>query len=1168
MGPSLKSEETIRDYLLGRVSDETTLEGLEELLFTDEDFCSEVELAEDALINDYVFGVLSDADTESFSATLEDNPERRFKVDLTRRLQEKARARSSQVADERPSFLSSLAFLFHQPAYAGAFAVLLIAAVALVVYFSRRPSSDDLAELRTIYRQARPTETRISEFDYAPFSQLRGAPAPSETNRLRRIENNLIESTEKSASPQAHHALGIFYLTQRDYRKALTELESAARLADSDARIHNDLGSAHFELAMNERKLEDLNQSLEEFTKATELDGNLLPAIFNKSLALQQLGLTREARASWEDYLRKDPSSPWADEARKNLAGLEGLQSLDKPASQVLLDFLAAYRDGDAARAQKIHNETKGLLRDVTVPIQLSRRYLMARQSNNEAEATESIEALRFIGTFEKAQNGESFFFELANFYASADPGKFTSLLQAHDLAASGQNFVEQYKYAEAMPEFEKSRDLFTNAGDPWDAAIAELWAAQFLSGIGSVDEMRRRMSAIVEYSTSRNYKVLLPIAYYWMAMSYFNQSGLSETNRHLKTALRWAEATNNTFGIRYAQDNLTSNYSRLGDMPTALAYASATLDDRGLYYLNHRQSWRQKGTLADLSIKLGFFATAVSLARERLGMIRERPDDVIRLNDSLRQMAQAAQAKGELDEALQCAGESLQLALARDDSKSNTITKAEIHLLLANVQSRKKDFSAALSEYNQALELYHHFPEVRENLYEIHKGRLFCFEQLDRQEEFAVELVNVLKLSEEYRATIREDTLRQSFFANQQIVFDTAATNAIKAGDSRKAFEFVEASKARSLLDFVESGKSIAEVEKGFGAVTRPLTLPEIQARLPENMLFVEYAVLPDRLLLWIVSKTHFDMGAKDIAALELEKKVASYQAAILAKASPAEIRAAGRELYDLLIPPGLSQGQALCLVPDKSLHELAFTTLIAPGGNYLLEEHAIFYSPSASVLVLASENARRKEQLKDESLLSVGNPDFEQQETQELANLQAAETEAKTIAGDYSKPLQLIGSEATKEKFLANLRGVQVVHFAGHFVTNRKSPANSKLLFAQGELRSAELGNYKLPLAKLVVLSACETGFENYNKSEGAIGIARIWLAMGAPVVVASQWKVDSEPTKDLMIAFHHNRKRKGMTSAESLRQAQLEVLRRNETQAPFYWAAFSLFGGYANY
>ena len=97
--------------------------------------------------------------------------------------------------------------------------------------------------------------------------------------------------------------------------------------------------------------------------------------------------------------------------------------------------------------------------------------------------------------------------------------------------------------------------------------------------------------------------------------------------------------------------------------------------------------------------------------------------------------------------------------------------------------------------------------------------------------------------------------------------------------------------------------------------------------------------------------------------------------------------------------------------------------------------------------------------------------------------------------------------------------------------------------------------------------MLSACETGSEIYNKSEGAIGIARTFLALGAPMVIASNWQVDSEPTKDLMIAFHRNRKEKGMSSIESLRQAQL-AMRSGEKAAPFYWAAFSLFGGYGDY
>ena len=413
MGKSLQSEETIREYLLGRVSDETTLEGLEEMLFTDEEFCSQVALAEDDLINDYVFSRLNNADAESFRATLADNPERSFKLELTRALREKALARKLSAAEDKPSFLASLQAFFRQPMYVGAFAVFLVAVLISVVYLSRRNNPDDLAELRSIYQQARPTETRISEFGYAPLPQLRGAPEPGDKNRLRRIEISLIEATEKTPNAQTHHALGIFKLTQQEYADAIKELGTAAKLEPQHAKIHNDLGSAYYELAKTEpkeKKLEDLAQSLEEFTKATELDGNSLEALFNKSLALQELGQNRLAKESWTLYLQKDPSSPWAAEARKNLALIDSAQKMQKPDEQVLRDFLTAYRNHDDEHAQRIHNETKGLLRGPALGLQLSRRYLLARQRGAEGEAKESLEALNYIGAFEQTLYSEFFF--------------------------------------------------------------------------------------------------------------------------------------------------------------------------------------------------------------------------------------------------------------------------------------------------------------------------------------------------------------------------------------------------------------------------------------------------------------------------------------------------------------------------------------------------------------------------------------------------------------------------------------------------------------------------------------------------------------------------------------------------------------------------------------
>jgi CHAT domain-containing protein len=551
------------------------------------------------------------------------------------------------------------------------------------------------------------------------------------------------------------------------------------------------------------------------------------------------------------------------------------------------------------------------------------------------------------------------------------------------------------------------------------------------------------------------------------------------------------------------------------------------------------------------------------------LSLTQEKwPPNSSRVNESLRRLVDAATAKEDFPAALRYAEESLRIALARESTSENTRTIANIHVLLADLKSRTKDWQGALLDYDQALDLYGQFPQVTDSLYQAHKGKLFCFQQLDRKEDFSAELKIVLKLADDYRTTVREDDSRQAFFANEQVVFDTATAYALDQHDSREAFALGEAAKARSLLEFVKSKKSIAAVESDYPSVVKPLLLPEIQTRLPEHLQLVQYSVLPDKFAIWTVSKTRFDLLEKQITAAELEDKVDAYQALITEKARPAEIRQAAQDLYQLLIPSDLARNKQLCLVPDKSLHQLAFATLVSPDGKYLLEDYTLFYAPSASVMVLATENARRREQLQDERLLTIGNPDFDREENPNLPDLPDAETEARTIAANYRKSQTLFGGEATKEEFLRKFAGFEVIHFAGHFVANRQSPGNSKLLFAGSDLRSSELAAYKLPQAKLVVLSACETFFEHYNKSEGAIGIARTLLALGAPLVVASQWKVDSAPTRDLMIAFHRNRKEKGMTSAESLRQAQLEMLSRSETEAPFYWAAFSLFGGYAGY
>ncbi|MBV8859835.1 MAG: hypothetical protein JOZ02_23080 [Acidobacteria bacterium] len=430
MGESFQNAETVREYLLGRVSDEATLEAVEELLFTDEAFFARVELAEDELINDYVLGYLDERDAASFKASLGANPDRRFKLTLASEIRRTALAeraagaaeakgfRRADGPDAAPSFLASLKNLFGRPVYASVFAALLLAALAGSVYLFRSSGADELAELHSIFGRGRPTETRVSGFGYAPLAQLRGEPDARDTRRLREIENNLLNAEERSPSAQTHQRLGVLYLMRRQYPDALRELEAAAKLDGQDARIHNDLGSAYFETAKaspQERRLEALGRALEEFDRATELDAGLLEALFNKSLALQELGLGRQAKESWTLYLQRDPSSPWADEARKNLARLDDARvrfKTDERAlgEEVMRDFLEAFRARDEARARRIHDETKGLLRGPAVFLQLSRRCLAAKDAGDRAAEEESLAALDFVGDFERARHSDFFF--------------------------------------------------------------------------------------------------------------------------------------------------------------------------------------------------------------------------------------------------------------------------------------------------------------------------------------------------------------------------------------------------------------------------------------------------------------------------------------------------------------------------------------------------------------------------------------------------------------------------------------------------------------------------------------------------------------------------------------------------------------------------------------
>jgi CHAT domain-containing protein len=95
-------------------------------------------------------------------------------------------------------------------------------------------------------------------------------------------------------------------------------------------------------------------------------------------------------------------------------------------------------------------------------------------------------------------------------------------------------------------------------------------------------------------------------------------------------------------------------------------------------------------------------------------------------------------------------------------------------------------------------------------------------------------------------------------------------------------------------------------------------------------------------------------------------------------------------------------------------------------------------------------------------------------------------------------------------------------------------------------GILTALEVTQLDLRAARLVVLSACETGLGRTAGGEGLLGLQQAFQAAGARALVASLWKVDDAATSVLMEEFYANLWQEKMSKLEALRQAQLTVLK----------------------
>lgn len=127
---------------------------------------------------------------------------------------------------------------------------------------------------------------------------------------------------------------------------------------------------------------------------------------------------------------------------------------------------------------------------------------------------------------------------------------------------------------------------------------------------------------------------------------------------------------------------------------------------------------------------------------------------------------------------------------------------------------------------------------------------------------------------------------------------------------------------------------------------------------------------------------------------------------------------------LYGQLISPAEAQlrHSTLCIVPDSFLWNLLFQALMTKDGHFLIEDHALYYAPSLSVLREMKRKGSANEKT-DASLIAFGSPVIgkDEQRNEELCPLPEAEAEVNSIASSFNPTRRrvLIGREATEKTF-----------------------------------------------------------------------------------------------------------------------------------------------------
>ena len=481
-----------------------------------------------------------------------------------------------------------------------------------------------------------------------------------------------------------------------------------------------------------------------------------------------------------------------------------------------------------------------------------------------------------------------------------------------------------------------------------------------------------------------------------------------------------------------------------------------------------------------------------------------------------------------------------------------------------------------------------------------------------------------------------------------QEIANLLGGVGLLRSSAPQQSVAELEAELERLTLEFNSLENGIRTGSPRYAALmrTQPLTLAEVQRQvLDDATALLEYNLGTHQSYLFAATKTGLTLyrlpsrAQIERQAIELRQQLvpAGSRRAIAGinvesttrgltlgapSAAPASVSAyvaAANALYNTVVAPAISSvgEKRLLVVPDGALNYVPFESLVANTQGldysalaYLVKTNEIVYAPSASVVAVLRQGARRNDAGRAAGMLLVADPVFDAsdarlknstpgasraRESVQRLSLASALSDVTNLKSDKLKLVRLDGTRSEAEEIArlarasgnqadvwldfdaneANLRArkldnYRVLHFATHGLLDAERPQFTGLALSlvgqtdgDGFLRVEEVFNLRLG-SPLVMLSACETGLGRERRGEGVIGLTRAFMYAGAPTVGVSLWSVGDKSTAELMPEFYRRLLAGGGSApVAAMRASQLSMIAGRKYSAPFYWSPFVLVG-----